>query len=263
MNIFKKLYDKFFNKKTLMLESSSQVNSENTQSSTLFKEMIRIGDEIRVNPKSNFKDEITKILSLEENELESYVRDKCKELNSKSIEKEVSLNAGEQNVNRGWINQNSTYLPSGNRSKGFKISNSFLLDYCQYLRSTLGKIDTKKLEENLTDCKLLHMIDLYQTLYFGDGYDEVKRKEIFGYGNLNSIGESLQIEELKNQGVARCIEKSACFNELSNFLGLDSSLVLSDASLNNSNDKVRTCILCSKIIKRNVTLRSQLFWRIS
>ena len=225
--------------------------------------MIRIGDEIRVNPKSNFKDEITKILSLEENELESYVRDKCKELNSKSIEKEVSLNAGEQNVNRGWINQNSTYLPSGNRSKGFKISNSFLLDYCQYLRSTLGKIDTKKLEENLTDCKLLHMIDLYQTLYFGDGYDEVKRKEIFGYGNLNSIGESLQIEELKNQGVARCIEKSACFNALSNFLGLDSSLVLSDASLNNSNDKVRTCILCSKIIKRNVTLRSQLFWRIS
>lgn len=263
MNIFKKLYDKFFNKKPLMLESSSQVNSENTQSSTLFKEMIRIGDEIRVNPKSNFKDEITKILSLEENELESYVRDKCKELNSKSIEKEFSLNAGEQNVNRGWINQNSTYLPSGNRSKGFKISNSFLLDYCQYLRSTLGKIDTKKLEENLTDCKLLHMIDLYQTLYFGDGYDEVKRKEIFGYGNLNSIGESLQIEELKNQGVARCIEKSACFNALSNFLGLDSSLVLSDASLNNSNDKVRTCILCSKIIKRNVTLRSQLFWCIS
>lgn len=263
MNIFKKLYDKFFNKKPLMLESSSQVNSENTQSSTLFKEMIRIGDEIRVNPKSNFKDEITKILSLEENELESYVRDKCKELNSKSIEKEFSLNAGEQNVNRGWINQNSTYLPSGNRSKGFKISNSFLLDYCQYLRSTLGKIDTKKLEENLTDCKLLHMIDLYQTLYFGDGYDEVKRKEIFGYGNLNSIGESLQIEELKNQGVARCIEKSACFNALSNFLGLDSSLVLSDASLNNSNDRVRTCILCSKIIKRNVTLRSQLFWCIS
>lgn len=263
MNIFKKLYDKFFNKKPLMFESSSQVNSENTQSSTLFKEMIRIGDEIRVNPKSNFKDEITKILSLEENELESYVRDKCKELNSKSIEKEFSLNAGEQNVNRGWINQNSTYLPSGNRSKGFKISNSFLLDYCQYLRSTLGKIDTKKLEENLTDCKLLHMIDLYQTLYFGDGYDEVKRKEIFGYGNLNSIGESLQIEELKNQGVARCIEKSACFNALSNFLGLDSSLVLSDASLNNSNDRVRTCILCSKIIKRNVTLRSQLFWCIS
>lgn len=263
MNIFKKLYDKFFNKKPLMLESSSQVNSENTHSSTLFKEMIRIGDEIRVNPKSNFKDEITKILSLEENELESYVRDKCKELNSKSIEKEFSLNAGEQNVNRGWINQNSTYLPSGNRSKGFKISNSFLLDYCQYLRSTLGKIDTKKLEENLTDCKLLHMIDLYQTLYFGDGYDEVKRKEIFGYGNLNSIGESLQIEELKNQGVARCIEKSACFNALSNFLGLDSSLVLSDASLNNSNDRVRTCILCSKIIKRNVTLRSQLFWCIS
>lgn len=246
-----------------MLESSSQVNSENTQSSTLFKEMIRIGDEIRINPKSNFKDEITKILLLEENELESYVRDKCKELNSKSIEKEFSLNAGEQNVSRGWINQNSTYLPSGNRSKGFKISNSFLLDYCQYLRSTLGKIDTKKLEENLTDCKLLHMIDLYQTLYFGDGYDEVKRKEIFGYGNLNSIGETLQIEELKNQGVARCIEKSACFNALSNFLGLDSSLVLSDASLNNSNDKVRTCILCNKIIKRNVTLRSQLFWCIS
>ena len=64
MNIFKKLYDKFFNKKPLMLESSSQVNSENTHSSTLFKEMIRIGDEIRVNPKSNFKHEITKILSL-------------------------------------------------------------------------------------------------------------------------------------------------------------------------------------------------------
>jgi hypothetical protein len=98
------------------------------------------------------------------------------------------------------------------------------------------------------------MIDLYQTLYFGDGYDELKRKEIFGYGKLNSIGETLQIDELKNQGVARCIEKSACCNALSNFLGLDSSLVLSDASLNNSNEKVRTCILCNKIIKRNVTL---------
>lgn len=246
-----------------MIENSSQINRENTQSSTLFKEMIRIGNEIRVNPKSNFKDEITKILSLEENELESYVCDKCKDLNSKSIKKEISLNDGEKNVNRGWINQDSTYLPSGNRSKGFKISNSFLLDYCQYLRSTLGKIDTKELEKNLTDYKLLHMIDLYQILYFGVGYDEVKRKKIFDYGNLNSIGETLQIEELKNQGVARCIEKSACFNALSNFLGLDSSLVLSDASLNNSDDKVRTCILCSKIIKRNVTLRSQLFWCIS
>lgn len=263
MNIFKKLYNKFFNKKPLMIESSSQINKENTQPSTLFKEMIRIGDEIKTNPKTNFKDEIVKILSLDESELENYVCDKCKDLNSKSAVKELSLNDGEQNVNRGWINQDSTYLPSGNRSKGFKISNSFLIDYCKYLKSTLGKIDPTKLKENLTDYKLLQMINMYQTIYFGDGYNEMKRREIFGHGKLNSVGETLQIDKLKNQGVARCIEKSACFNALSNFLGLDSSLVLSDASLNNSDNKVRACILCSKIIKRYVALRSKLLWYLS
>ena len=255
MNIFTKLYNKFFNKKPLMIESSSQINRENTQSSsTLFKEMIRIGDEMKTTPKTNFKDEIVKILSLSESELESYVCDKCNDLNSKSVGKEISLNEGEQDLIRGWINQDSIYLPSGNRSKGFKISNSFLLDYCKYLRSTLGKIDHTKLKENLTDYKLIQIINMYQTIYFGNGYNEMKRREIFGHGKLNSVGETLQIDELKNQGVARCIEKSACFNALSNFLGLDSSLVLSDASLNNCNDKVRTCILCSKIIKRYVTL---------
>lgn len=255
MNIFTKLYNKFFNKKPLMLESSNQIDSENMLSSTTsFKKMNKIEYEIKPTSKTNFKDELIKILSLNENELESYVHNKCNDLNSKSISKELYLNKGEQNLTRGWINLDSVYLPSGNRSKGFKISNSFLLDYCRYLRSTLGKIDYTKLEKNLTDYKLIQIINMYQAIYFGDGYDEMKRQEIFGHGKLNSIGKTLQIDELKNQGIARCIEKSACFNAISNFLGLDSSLVLSDASLNNSNDRVRTCILCSKIIKRYVTL---------
>lgn len=239
-----------------MLESARETTKENAQSSTtLFNEMIRIGNTMGTpTPITNFKDEIIKILSLDESELENYVCNKCDALNSKSFGKEFSLNEGEQDVTRGWVNQDSIYWPSGNRSKGFKISNSFLLDFCKYLRSTLGKIDHSKLKENLTDYKLIQMINMYQTIYFGDGYDEITRREIFGHGKLNSIGETLQIDELKNRGVARCIEKSACFNLLSNFLGLDSYLVLSDASLNNSIDKVRTCILCSKIIKRYVTL---------
>lgn len=256
MNIFTKLYNKFFNKKPLLIAGTSQ-SGENTQSSTLFSEMVRIGYEVKSTPKHNFKDEIIKILSLEESELESYVYDKCKDLNVNSVEKELSLNEGDQNVNRGWINLDSTYLPSGNRSKGFKISNSFLLDWCKLLRSSpLGKSDKQILEKNLTEYNILKLISYYQTTYFGPHLDDSKRKEIYGYGKLNSIGQTLQIDELKNQNVARCIEKSASFNAIANFLGLDSSLILSDASINTSEgkNKTRTCILCSKILKRYVTL---------
>ena len=59
------------------------------------------------------------------------------------------------------------------------------------------------------------------TMYFGNEYNEELRKEIFGYGSLNSIGKTLNIESLKGKNVARCIEKSGGFNGIANFMGID------------------------------------------
>lgn len=238
-------------------EFSDSVNSQTT--TTLLSERVRVGNTLQSESKYSFKDEIIHIISLPESELEKNVSDKCDAFNTKSIMKEISLNKGERsNINRGWINLESTYLTSSQLSKGFKISKSFLIDWCKLLKSSLGKSDFESLKLKLTEDTVLKLADYYLATYFGANYDENKRKEIYGYGYLNSLGQALEIDELKNKNVARCIEKSACFNAIVNFLGLDSSLILSDASLTTSEGKVqtRTCILYCKNFKRNISLRS-------
>ena len=236
-------------------EVSDSVNSQTT--TKLFSEMVRIGNTLQSESKYSFKDEIIHIISLPESELEKYVSDKCDALNTKSIMKEIYLNKGEQsNVNRGWINLESTYLTSSQLSKGFKISKSFFIDWCKLLKSSLGKSDFESLKIKLTEDTVLKLVDYYQATYFGSDYDENKRKEIYGYGSLNSLGQALEIDELKNKNVARCIEKSACFNAIVNFSGLDSYLILSNASLTTQEGKMqtRTCILYCKNFKRNIPM---------
>jgi hypothetical protein len=71
---------------------------------------------------------------------------------------------------------------------------------------------------------------MYVINYFGSQYDDKKRKEIYGYGLLNSIGENIDVSSLKGLDVARCIEKSATLNQILNFLDIDSSLVVSEAN---------------------------------
>lgn len=243
MNFFEKLYNKLFKKKNLMLTEPTQT-TKNENNKSLFEEMIKVGNQIMNNEsKLNFKDEVFKILELDNDELKGYVDKKINSLNKNTKECEISLEENEKKAYKQWINTNTTYLPSGNRSKGFKITNEFFLDWCKYLRENLGRINTEKLKVTLTDDKMIQLINMYQSVYFGEQCIEKNRKEIFGYGNLNSIGETLNIEDLKNKNVARCIEKSGGFNALANFIGFNSSLVVSDASINSLTSGHAYCVI--------------------
>ena len=131
-------------------------------------------------PITNFKDEIIKILSLDESELENYVCNKCDALNSKSLGKEFSLNEGEQDVTRGWVNQDSIYYKIyGNyiKFRYFKLSKK-ILKYKKY--NIKHKKEAKKLLYLCTRgsshykqtflynniCKNKNMIHKYLTMYF-------------------------------------------------------------------------------------------------
>lgn len=239
MNILEKLMNKFFRKKIMLPEQTIKPNNEKS----LFEEMIRIGNQINRNPKLSMKDEIFRILELDDDKIEDYVTEKIQFLNKDTKECEIFLDENDKQAYKGWINTNSTYLPSGNRAKGFKITSDFFMDWCKYLKESLGKINPEKLKSALTDDKMIQIINMYQSLYFGEKCISEDRDDIFGYGALNSIGETLNIEDLKNKNVARCIEKSGGFNALANFVGLNSSLVLSDASINNSTAGHAYCIV--------------------
>ena len=169
------------------------------------------------------------ILLLEEDKIDYYINARLSELNVDDIYEDVSL-SDDGNIYPGWINTNTMYLPSGNRSKGFKIDKQFIKDFIIDTKDKFGKIPLEKLKERLTEDTIIKWFNMYVIMYFGEKYDERKRKEIYGYGSLNSIGQSLDVSALKGLNVARCIEKASGLNQILNFLNIDSSLVLSEAN---------------------------------
>ncbi len=175
-------------------------------------------------------EEFFKILSLDERKIDMYINNKLNTLNIGNNYEEISLSDTGGEIYQNWINTDTAYLPSGMRSKGFKIDFQFIKEFIKDVKEKFGKIPVDRLVENLNEDKLIKYFNMYIISYFGVEYNETKRKEIYGYGSLNSIGETLNISDLKGLNVARCIEKSAALNEILNFLGIDSSLVLSEAN---------------------------------
>lgn len=175
-------------------------------------------------------EELLKILSLDERKIDVYINSKFNILNTGNNYEEISLSDNGGDIYQNWINTNTTYLPSGIRSKGFKIDFQFIRDAIKDIKEKFCKIPIDRLKEKLNDDTLIKYFNMYIISYFGGEYNETKRKEIYGYGSLNSIGETLNISDLKGLNVARCIEKSAALNGILNFLGIDSSLVLSEAN---------------------------------
>jgi len=174
-------------------------------------------------------DIIFELITLEEDKIDYYINARLFELNNADSYEEISL-SDDGNIYPNWININTTYLPSGIRSKGFKIDKKFIKEFIIDAKDKFGKIPLEKLKGRLTEYTLIKWFNMYVINYFGSQYDEMKRKEIYGYGSLNSIGESINISELKGLNVARCIEKSAALNQILNFLDINSSLVLSEAN---------------------------------
>lgn len=170
------------------------------------------------------------LIALEDDKIDYYIGVRLSELNTVDSYEEISLSDDDGNIYPTWININTTYLPSGIRSKGFRIDMQFIKDFIIDTKDKFGKIPLENLKEGLTEDTLIKWFNMYVINYFGSQYDERKRKEIYGYGSLNSIGENLDISHLKGLNVARCIEKSAALNQILNFLDINSSLVLSEAN---------------------------------
>jgi hypothetical protein len=173
---------------------------------------------------------VFELLSLDDNKIDFYINSRLSELNIDGYYDEITLYDDGGNIYPNWINTNTTYLPSGNRSKGFKIDAQFIKDFIVDTREKFGKIPTDKLRQRLSEDKLIQWFNMYVINYFGSQYDEIKRKEIYGYGLLNSIGQNIDISSLKGLNVARCIEKSAALNQILNFLDINSSLVVAEAN---------------------------------
>lgn len=175
-------------------------------------------------------EELFIVLNLDEREIDSYINNRLNALNTDYNYEDVSLSNNSGNIYPNWINTNITYLPSGIRSKGFKIDFQFIKDFIKDIKDKFGQIPTDILRQKLNESALINWFNLYIINYFGAGYNEIKRKEVYGYGALNSIGKTLNISDLKGLNIARCIEKSSALNEILNFLGINSSLVLSEAN---------------------------------
>lgn len=189
-------------------------------------------------------EELIKILNTSDNDIEQYVDGRIEYLNSLSSNiEEVSLGEDDGEIYEGWINTNVSYLPSGTRSKGFKLTKQFYIDFCKAIKENFGQYDITVVKSKFNSERLIKWINLYLPIYFGEICDDDFRKDIYGYGKLSSIGETLNIEEIKGKKVARCIEKSGGFNGLANFIGIDCSLVVSDATVGGNTTGHAYCLL--------------------
>lgn len=171
------------------------------------------------------------IVQMSDNDIVNYVNMKIITLNSSLSYDDISL-GDEGIIYPGWVNIDTVYRPSGYRSKGFIFTKDFYIEYCKFIRDNFGNIDIKKLSSNINNTIIIKAINLFINYYFGEGYNEERRKEIYCHGNWQVADESINISTIKNENVARCIEKAAAFNGIANMIGLESSLVLSDAKLN-------------------------------
>ena len=175
------------------------------------------------------------MINLNNNEIDSFIDKRIKELDAKGSVETVEWDK-EGNIYPNWLNLDSTYLPSSYRSMGFKIDKQFIKDFIVLNREYFYndsfdlKRDIGKIKANMTNEIFIQIMIIFLIGYFGPRYDQEKRHEIYGYGDLNSIGKYLLISEIKDLNISKCAEKSAGLNQLLNFFGIDSSLVVSDAN---------------------------------
>ena len=81
-------------------------------------------------------DRLLELISLEDDKIDFYINTRLSELNTSDGYDEISLSDDGGNIYPNWINTNTTYLPSGIRSKGFKMDIQFIKDFI---------IDTKEI----------------------------------------------------------------------------------------------------------------------
>ena len=101
--------------------------------------------------------ELIKILRMSDSDIEQYVDNRITNLDfiSSDID-EVALEEGE--IYKGWINTNVSYLPSGNRSKGFKLTKQFYIDFVNYIKKSLGTADISVIKNKFSSEKLIKLI---------------------------------------------------------------------------------------------------------
>ena len=118
------------------------------------------------------------LLLLEDDKIDLYIDARLSELNISDDYEEITLSDDGGNIYPNWINTNTTYLPSGNRSKGFKIDKQFIKDFIIDTKEKFGKIPLDRLKERLNENTIINWFNMYVINYFGSQYDDKKRKEI-------------------------------------------------------------------------------------
>lgn len=181
---------------------------------------------------------LQEIMDINEEDLENYIINRVTLLDATCAPVTI-MDAGEASLVDGWVNSKSMFLPSGFRRKGFNLdSRKLYLDYIKFLRTHFGDVDLQQIEEAIilfaTNTFLIEQFDSLQ-------FDSEKRNLLFAQTPLlaqyqNKI-DIINVEELFNKGIIRCIEKSAISNNLMNFIGIHSSIVLCMAK-HNKNEAV-------------------------
>lgn len=183
------------------------------------------------------------ILKLDDVGIEEFVKKKILEFDQS---RKPPLYIGDTDIERGWINTEYIYLPSGYRSDGFQMTEEFYIEICKEIKSHLQNADPDSLHQRLNTQVLISIIQGQVNMYFGSGKcDETKRKQIYKYDSKEKPygRNSLGIHTLKGKNVARCIERAAACNGLANFFGMDCSLVYSDITNEDGRDGHAYCLL--------------------
>ena len=82
-------------------------------------------------------EELFQILSLDDKEIDTYINNKLKILDDSNNYEEISLSDDGGDIYQRWINTDTTYLPSGSRSKGFKVDFLFIKEFIKDLLKSI------------------------------------------------------------------------------------------------------------------------------
>ena len=177
--------------------------------------------------------ELQKIISLKEENLDAYVTNRVTLLDN-TTGVQTYMDIGQPSLIDGWVNSRSMFLPSGLRRKGFNLdSKKLYIEYAKFLREYFGDADISKIEEFVI---LLATNSFIIEKFDGLNLDAEKRNSIFTQVSLldqyqNKIP-AVNLEDLFDKGIIRCVEKSAIANNLMNFIGVHSSIIICEAKHN-------------------------------
>lgn len=167
-------------------------------------------------------DELLKIIDSNTDDLKSFLEKRMLELNENSIDYyDISL-SDEGSIYSGWIDMATTYLPLGIKAKGFKVDFRVIKDFVYYVSK--NKLVTSNLDT------IINYVHDYCVKYFGGVLEEYNRRRIYRFGREEYIGNSIRLSEIKDKCAAGPFEISVLENTLLNFIGFDSSLVISDVN---------------------------------